>query len=119
MMIAENLAHNPKEHPLILTIISLFGQFREIFTYNYLVWQARRQGAAMPSDIELAAMLHVPGPWAVEGVKQAAPRWPNKVTFKVLGLIREYDAKSKGVNSGGMDDGELLRELLIKIFSAR
>jgi DNA polymerase-3 subunit delta len=34
----------------------------------------------------------------------------------VLGLLREYDAKSKGVNAGGATEGELLRELLLKIF---
>ena len=28
----------------------------------------------------------------------------------------EYDAKSKGMNAGGASDGELLRELLLKIF---
>ena len=30
--------------------------------------------------------------------------------------MREYDAKSKGIGNGGMSDGELLRELLLKIF---
>ncbi len=30
--------------------------------------------------------------------------------------MREYDAKSKGMNTGGASDGELLRELLLKIF---
>jgi DNA polymerase III subunit delta len=34
----------------------------------------------------------------------------------ILGLLREYDAKSKGMNAGGAPDGELLRELLLKIF---
>ena len=28
----------------------------------------------------------------------------------------EYDAKSKGLGAGGASDGELLRELLLKIF---
>ena len=28
----------------------------------------------------------------------------------------EYDGKSKGIDNGGMSDGELLRELLLKIF---
>ena len=37
-------------------------------------------------------------------------------TVHILGLLREYDAKSKGMNAGGASDGELLRELLLKIF---
>jgi DNA polymerase-3 subunit delta len=119
MAIAENFARNPKEHPLIVTITSLFGQFRQIFIFNYLVWQSRRQGVAMPSDVELAGHLRVPGPWFVGEVRQASTQWPNKITFKVLGLLREYDAKSKGMDAGGMTDGELLRELLLKIFMTR
>ncbi len=119
MTIAENFARNPKEHPLLVTIMSLFGQFRQIFIYNYLVWQSRRQGTAMPSDVELMGLLRLPGPYFVKEVREAAAQWPNKITFKVLGLLREYDAKSKGIGSGGMSDGELLRELLLKIFLAR
>ena len=119
MTIAENFARNPKEHPLIVTIMSLFGQFRQIFIYNYLVWQSRRQGKAMPSDVELMGLLRLPGPWFVGEVRTAATQWPNKITFKVLGLLREYDAKSKGIGAGGLSDGELLRELLLKIFLVR
>ena len=119
MTIADNFARNPKDHPLIVTIMSLFGQFRQIFTYNYLVWQSRRQGTAMPSDVELMGLLRLPGPYFVGEVRQAASQWPNKITFKVLGLLREYDAKSKGIGAGGLSDGELLRELMLKIFLAR
>ena len=49
-------------------------------------------------------------------IKQLAAGWDNRKVFGVLGLLREYDAKSKGLNSGGASDGELLRELLLKIF---
>jgi DNA polymerase-3 subunit delta len=119
MMIADHFARNPKEHPLLVTVMALFGQFKQIFVYNYCVWQAKRKGVAMPSDMELMSLLRLPGPYFVGEVKQAAAQWPNKITFKVLGLLREYDAKSKGMNSGGMDDGELLRELLLKIFLVR
>jgi DNA polymerase-3 subunit delta len=119
MTIAENFARNPKEHPLIVTVMSLFGQFRQVFIYNYLVWQARRQGTAMPSEVELMGLLRLPGPWFVNEVRGASAQWPNKITFKVLGLLREYDARSKGIGAGGLTDGELLRELLLKIFMTR
>lgn len=38
--------------------------------------------------------------------------------FSILGLLREYDGKSKGIDAGAADDGELLRELLLKIFAS-
>ena len=43
----------------------------------------------------------------------------NRRVFAILGLLREYDAKSKGIDSGGLDGGELLKELLLKIFTSR
>ena len=119
MTIADNFAHNPKEHPLIVSIMSLFGHFKEIFIINYCIWQTRHKGVPMPSDVELMGLLRLPSPYLVGEIKKSAAMWPNKITFKVLGLLREYDAKSKGMDSGGMTDGEILRELLLKIFMTR
>ena len=48
-------------------------------------------------------------------IKQTAARWPNNRVFNVLGIIREYDAKCKGIGTGGLNDGELLREMILKI----
>ncbi len=60
-------------------------------------------------------VLKVNNPYAVGELRQALPAWPNKRVFAILGLLREYDAKSKGINAGGAPDGELLRELLLRI----
>lgn len=46
---------------------------------------------------------------------QAATLYPNNKVFAILGLLREYDLKSKGMGAGQTDDGELLKELLLKI----
>ena len=54
--------------------------------------------------------------YAVKELCTFSQRWPNRKVFGVLGLLREYDGKSKGIDTGGMSDGELLRELLLKIF---
>ncbi len=119
MAIAENFAQNPKDHPLLVTVMALFGHFKEIFVVNYCAWLARNKGTSMPSDMEMMSLLRLSSPWFVGELKKEAALWPNKITFKVLGLLREYDAKSKGMNAGGMTDGELLRELLIKLFLIR
>jgi DNA polymerase-3 subunit delta len=119
LMIADNFARNPKEHPMPYTLPALFGEFKKVFIINYYAWLAKTKRSPMPSDMELARALHLSGTWFLSGLKQGASLWPNKITFKVLGLLREYDAKSKGMNSGGLSDGELLRELILKIFLAR
>ena len=116
LTIADHFARNPKEHPLLLSVMALFGQFRDLFTVNYLRWLSRRKGTAFPSDQELMRILKKNNTFVLGEIKQLAAGWDNRKVFGVLGLLREYDAKSKGLNSGGASDGELLRELLLKIF---
>ncbi len=115
MMIADRMARNPKEYPLLLTVLVLFNQFRQLFIYNYLQWLSRRKGQPMPPDAELMKLTRTNNPYALKELRRIAPAWPNRRVFRILGLLREYDAKSKGHNTGGAPDGELLRELLIKI----
>lgn len=116
LTIAEHFARNPKDNPLLLTIMALFGKFREIFIVNYLRWQANHQIRPFPGDAELMGIVKTGNIFALKELKQTAPTWDNRKVFNILGLLREYDAKSKGVNAGGATEGELLRELLLKIF---
>jgi DNA polymerase-3 subunit delta len=54
--------------------------------------------------------------YALRDLKQYSAKWNNRHVFEILGLLRTYDAKSKGIDAGASDDAELLRELLLKIF---
>ena len=116
LLIADHFARNPRENPLLLTIMALFGQFRDLFVVNYLRWLARHKGKPFPQDAELMGILRKNNTYVLNEIKQQAALWDNRKVFQVLGLLREYDAKSKGLNAGGAPDGELLRELLLKIF---
>lgn len=117
LRIADHFARNPKDNPLLVTILALFNQFREIFRINYLRWLSRHKGVPFPSDTELMGILRMNNAYALGELKQTSARWDNRRVFRILGLLREYDAKSKGMNAGGAPDGELLRELLLKILS--
>lgn len=117
LLIAEHFARNPKDNPLVLTIMAMFGQFKQLFTVNYLRWQSRTKGTPMPTDAELCRQLGLPSPFLAAEIKQTAALWPNSRVFAVLGIIREYDAKSKGIGTGGLSDGELLREMILKILA--
>lgn len=116
LMIAEHFARNPKDNPLLVTVLALFGQFKEMFVVNYLRWLSRHKGVAFPPDTELMRILKKSNVYVIGEIKQNAVNWDNRKVFNILGLLREYDAKSKGMNAGGASDGELLRELLLKIF---
>lgn len=116
MLIADHLAQNPKEYPLLLTILALFGTFREIFIVNYLRWRERFRREPFPSDQELLGHLRSSNMYALRDLKQYSAKWNNRHVFEILGLLRTYDAKSKGIDAGASNDAELLRELLLKIF---
>lgn len=116
MRIADHFAHNPKSYPITLTITILFGLFQQLFLLNYLMWQSRKMKTPMPSDIELMSKIRANNSYVVKELKANVDRWPNPRVFAILGLLREYDAKSKGADGTNLDSGELLRELLLKIF---
>ena len=116
MKIADHFAHNPKDNPLLVTVMALYSQFRDMFIINYLRWLAKYKGIPFPNEMELMRTLKKNNIYAVKELSQQSLRWPNRKVFNVLGLLREYDGKSKGIDAGGMTDGELLRELLLKIF---
>jgi len=87
-----------------------------MFIVNYLRWQSKRKGIAFPDNMELMRTLKKSNVYAVEEIKQQSARWENRRVFNILGLLREYDGKSKGIDAGAADEGELRRELLLKIF---
>ena len=100
LMIAEHFARNPKDNPLLVTVLALFGQFKELFVVNYLRWTARHKGMPFPSDAELMRILKKNNVYVLGEIKQNAANWDNRRVFNILGLLREYDAKSKGMNAG-------------------
>ena len=118
MRIAEHFAHNQKTYPITLTITLLFSLFQQLFLLNYHLWQSRKRGIPMPADTELMRAIRANNLYAVKELKANIGRWNGPRLFKILGYLREYDAKSKGVDSGGLDGGGLLKELLLRSFMA-
>lgn len=118
MMIAERLSHDPNPNWFTGTLGVIFTHFNRIFVLNYQQWLSRNRGAAMPSDMELARMLKLNHAFFLGEYKIAAAGFPNKKVFAILGWIREYDMRGKGFGGGSATKGELLRELLLKIFAA-
>ncbi len=118
MMIAERLSHDPNPNWYTGTLGVIFTHFQRIFILNYQHWLARARGAKVPSDVDLSRMLKLPTPFFLNEYKTAAAGFPNKKVFAILGWIREYDMRGKGMGGGSATKGELLRELMLKIFAA-
>lgn len=106
--IVHYFAQNPKDNPLILTTMALYSGFINIILYHI---------ATDKSQSALARELGV-HPYFVNDVVTAARNYPLKKATRIVSLIRETDVKSKGVGaSGNVSHGDLLKELIVKIFT--
>ena len=115
LTIAQYMGENPKAYPLLLSVKVLYDSFRQIFIYNYICWDARRRGVALPDQTELCRAMRLTNSYFFKDVVRRAQLWQNAKVFKIIGLCAEYDAKSKGIDDGSASNGELLREFILKI----
>lgn len=105
--IARYFGHNPKDNPLVVTLAVLHQTFSNIIVYHTLTDKSQQNVAK-----ELG--VH---PFFVKDAAAAAQNFPLKKATRIISLLREADVKSKGVGAtGNVSDGELLNELIFKIF---
>ena len=115
-IIADYFASNPRSVYISVAIRQLFDYFQKLFLINYKRWQQTYKKLPMPSDKELADLIGT-NIYFLGEYKQAANLYNNKKIFTIFGLLREYDMRSKGIGGGTINDSELFKELLLKIFS--
>lgn len=95
---------NPKANPIVLVMGNLAGYFTKILKYHYV------------ADKSQAAKELGVNPYFLKDYELAARNYNLGKTFEVISLLREYDLKSKGVDStGNTEHGELMKELVFKI----
>ncbi len=95
---------NPKANPLVLVFANLYGYFSKVLLYHY---------TNDKSPNGLASALGV-SPYRVKDYETAGRTYNYGKTMQIIGLLREYDVKTKGVDSNA-DNGELMKELMFKI----
>eukprot|EP01133_Synstelium_polycarpum_P013989 gene13989-16493_t len=102
--IVNYFADNPKANPMVMIMANLNSYFTKILKYHYL-----------PNKNDAAKELGV-NPYFVKDYEMAARTYHLNKTFDIISLLREYDLKSKGVDStGNTTEGELLKELLFRM----
>ena len=102
-----HFAANPRENPLVKIIPMLFNYFSKILLYHYLPDKSRNS---------VASALGV-NPFFVQDFVSAAGKYPPSKLISIISILREYDLKSKGVDSTNtsVPDGELMKEMVFKI----
>jgi DNA polymerase-3 subunit delta len=96
---------NPKNGPIPLVLGTLQGFFSKVWVcYN------NRQ----KSDNELAGLLRV-NPYFVKDYKAACAKYSTQKMEYIFYVLEEYDLRSKGINNNSIKEGELLKEMIVKI----
>ena len=96
---------NEKEHPAVMTLSSLYGYFTKVLSYHF---------APDKSKFAVAQTLGV-NPFFVDGYIKAAQNYNTSKLKAIFSYLKEYDLKTKGVDNAGVNNGELMKELLFKI----
>ena len=96
---------NPKANPITLSITSMYFFFSKLLNYHFLKDRSRRN---------VAGTLRI-DPYFVQEYENAAKIYTPAKTVQIIGLLREFDLKSKGFGNVSTSHGDLLKELVYKI----
>jgi len=96
---------NQKNHPITLTITTIYSFFSKVLQYHFLKDRSRNN---------VASSLGI-NPFFIKDYEIAARNYPPAKTVEVISLLRQFDLKSKGFGNISSPPGELLKELAYKI----
>jgi len=96
---------NPKDNPMVVTVSLLFNFFSRLL-------QLHGMNDKSPRSVTSALRVN---PYFVSEYIDAASNFPMRKVSGIIAIIREFDLKSKGVNSNAVPQKDLLKELLVRI----
>ncbi|MDO5971522.1 DNA polymerase III subunit delta [Flavivirga aquimarina] len=105
--IVNYFAENPKDNPMVVTVSLLFNFFSQLLHFH---------GLNDKSPRNVASALKI-NPYFVNEYIAAARHYPMRKVSAVVSTLRTFDVKSKGVGANAVPQGDLLKELLVKILS--
>ncbi len=105
--IAQYFADNPKDNPLVMTTGMIFSFFVNVLQYH---------GLKDKSPKNVASALKV-NPYFLKDYDVALRNYPMKKVSAIVAALRDVDLKSKGVGASNMEHGDLLKEMLVKVFN--
>lgn len=100
-------AANPNNNPMPVTITVLFTYFSRLFRYHFI---------PNKTESEVMKQLRIPSPYIAKKTIEEARRYTPTKIFEIIGILREFDMKSKGLDaSGEVTQSELYKEMIYKI----
>lgn len=105
--IAQYFADNPKDNPMVMTTGMIFSFFVNVLQYH---------GLKDKNPKNVASVLKV-NPYFLKDYDVALRNYPMKKVSQIVAALRDVDLKSKGVGANNMGHGDLLKEMLVKVFN--
>ncbi len=105
--IAKYFGENPKDNPMVVTVSLLFNFFSQLLQFH---------GLKDKSPRSVASALKI-NPYFVNEYIDAARNYPMRKVSMVVATLREFDVKGKGVGANAVPQGDLLKELLVRILN--
>jgi len=105
--IVHYFAENPKDNPMVVTVSLLYSFFSQLLHFH---------GLHDKSPRNVASSLKI-NPYFVNEYIVAARNYPMKKVSAAVSTLREFDVKSKGVGANALPQGDLLKEMLVKILN--
>jgi len=96
---------NPKRNPMLPVVAFLYSFFSKLLLASQ---------APDKSEKGIASMLKV-SPYAVRDYSLALRQFPVQKIAENISLLKETDLKLKGVNSTGVNEGQLFKELVYRL----
>ena len=103
--IADYFSSNTRKNPLIMSVAFLYSFFSKLLL---------AAASSAHTERELVTMLKI-SPFAAKDYMNALRKYSLPKIIGNITALREADLKLKGVNSGTEGEGQILRELMIKL----
>ena len=105
--IIKYFGENPKDNPMVVTVSLLYSFFSKLLHLH---------GLSDKSPRSVTAALKI-NPYFANEYIAAARNYPMKKVSAIIATLREFDVKSKGVGSNAVSQGDLLKEMMVKIMN--
>jgi len=104
--IIQYFAANPKAAPIQLLLPTLYSYFSKIYSVY-----------GMENKSEQALFAIFRNNFAVKAAQQAMNNFGYDGVEKILLLLHQYNLKNIGINDGGTEDSDLMKEMVVKMMA--
>lgn len=105
IQIADYFSGNTKKNPLIMTVAFLYSFFSKLLA---------AAATSSQSERDLVTTLKI-SPFVAKDYMNALRKYSLAKIIANISLLKETDLKLKGVNSGSEDEGQILKELVVRL----